>query len=145
MNKISFFEVDIKSSLKGRRKLKDFLGEIFIEENKSIEQVNIIFCSDEYLLSLNKKHLNHHYYTDTLTFPLSDNPEAIKGEIYISVERVRENSISFGVPYYTELVRVIIHSCLHLCGYMDKPEKEITKMNNKQELYVNRWIVSRGA
>lgn len=103
-----------------------------------MERVDIIFCSDEYLLSLNIRFLKHNYYTDTLTFILVPNP--IIADIYISTERVKENSSALNINKELELTRVIIHSCLHLCGYKDKPIKEASKMIILQEKYLNEWL-----
>ncbi len=95
------------------------------------------------MLRLNRNFLNHNYYTDTLTFNHSTNPEYVIGEIYISIQRIKENSKAFSVSCQNELTRVIIHGCLHLCGYKDKPKIQRVKMLQKQEEYLNLWDVSR--
>ena len=139
MSKISFYDLGISSKLIAKRKLIKFLHQIFKEENTSVEKADIIFCTDKYLLSLNRNFLAHNFYTDTLTFPLSNKHKPVIGEIYISVDRVRYNSKVFGHPFQNELVRVIIHSVLHLCGYQDKPLEKSKKMILKQEEYLKRW------
>ena len=87
--------------------------------------------------------LKHNYYTDTLTFLFSNPNDPIVGEIYLSVDRIKANAKTIKIPYQRELVRVIIHSCLHLCGYEDKPKKSFQIMDRIQEEYVKRWNVSR--
>ena len=139
MSKISFYDLGVSSKLIAKRKLNDFLQFLFKEENTSLEKVDIIFCNDKYLLNLNHNFLAHDFYTDTLTFPLSNNKEPVIGEIYISIDRVRYNCKAFRHPYQNELVRVIIHSVLHLCGYEDKPLNKCKKMILKQEEYLKNW------
>ena len=143
LKKINFRELYIRSSLFERRALKKFLISIFDKELHGVETINIIFCTDVYLHSLNKRFLNHDYYTDTLSFLLSTPLTPIVGDIYISVDRVSENAKNLNILYKTELLRVIIHSCLHLCGYTDKPKKAFNKMYRVQEMYLKEWFVSR--
>jgi len=90
--------------------------------------LNYIFCNDTYLLHMNKEYLNHDTLTDIITFDLSDNKNELQGEIYISVERVKENAEKFGVSYNDELHRVIFHGALHLCGFKDKKKEDIAEM-----------------
>jgi probable rRNA maturation factor len=123
--------------------LKDFFFFLFASEKKLVEKVDIIFCSAQHLLKLNKKHLNHNYHTDTLTFLLSNKGEAIVGEVYLSISQIRKNAKVYQSSYQKELLRVMIHGCLHLCGYKDKPESGARKMERKQEKYLLRWYVSR--
>ena len=99
---------------------------IFLSENKKLSQVSFIFISDEEILELNRKHLQHDYYTDILTFDLSESQESIFSEIYISIDRVRENAKQLNTPSSQELLRVIVHGVLHLCGYGDKKKSEIS-------------------
>ena len=113
------------------------------KEKKSVERVDVIFCNDEFLLSLNKRFLDHHYNTDTLSFLLSVIKQPISGELYLSIDRIRDNAKSLNIPYQTELLRVIIHSCLHLCGYDDKSRSARIKMEKLQESYLTLWFVSR--
>lgn len=143
LKKINFRETQIKSLLINRRVLKTFLISLFERESYKIDVVDIIFCTDEFLLYLNKTFLNHDYYTDTLSFLLSSSHEPIRGEIYISIDRVKDNANLLNIPYKTELLRVIMHSCLHLCGYSDTSNKGSNKMQDLQERYLNEWFVSR--
>jgi rRNA maturation RNase YbeY len=140
---IFFNDLDIKSSLLQKGKFKDFITDIFRVENRRLERVDIIFCEDAYLLDLNNKFLNHNFYTDTLTFVLSKANQPILGEVYISIDRIKENSSDFRETYQNELARVVIHGCLHLCGYADKPKKEALLLIKRQEKYLRSWFVSR--
>jgi probable rRNA maturation factor len=120
-------------SLKERARLKLFIIDLFRREKKPLAELSFIFCSDQYLLEINRQFLQHDFYTDIITFPLSDPGQPISGEIYISVDRVRENAAAFGSSLKKELHRVIFHGALHLCGYKDKSprdEKLMRKMEN---------------
>jgi rRNA maturation RNase YbeY len=116
-------------------KVKEFLSELFMHEHKAVDSVNYIFCSDEYLLGVNKEFLQHSYYTDIITFDLSEG-STITGEIYVSIERVRDNALQFETTFRKELYRVLIHGVLHLVGYKDKTKSEIAIMRNKEEHYL---------
>jgi rRNA maturation RNase YbeY len=140
LNKIDFYDFNAKSNLLHKRLLKNFLFKLFEEQKQQIEKFDIIFCDDQYLRSLNKKFLNHDYYTDTLTFNLTTGKENRSGEAYISIDRVKDNAKSFGLKYQAEIVRVIIHCCLHICGYNDKSRKDLNKMNKIQDTYLRKWI-----
>ena len=101
-------------------------------EQQQISSLNYIFCSDEYLLTINKDYLNHDYYTDIITFDYSAE-QVVSGDIYISIDRVADNAKEFHVSFEEELMRVIAHGCLHLLGYKDKTEEEQTLMTKKEE------------
>lgn len=102
------------------------------EENQQISNLNYIFCSDEYLLNINRDYLNHDYYTDIITFDYTED-QTVAGDIYISTDRVAENANEFSVTFQEELMRVIAHGCLHLLGYKDKTDEEQTMMTKKEE------------
>lgn len=142
-NKIFFHDIGVSASLLRRKDLKDFLLTLFNKEGARLKRVDIIFCTDENLLSLNAEFLNHHYYTDTMSFILSNPEEPIIGEIYISIDRIRSNAKHYKKLYQNELCRVILHGCLHLCGYTDKPKKAADKMEALQEKYLKLFDVSR--
>lgn len=108
------------------------------EEGAEVERVDYIFCVDAYLIELNRAYLNHDTFTDILTFTLSPAGEAITSEIYISVERVRENAGKYGVSFETELHRVMIHGLLHLCGYEDGTPKQKKQMRSKEDYYLGK-------
>lgn len=113
---------------------KKWLDRVISEENKSVALLNYILCSDEYLLEINKQYLDHDYYTDIISFPLKEDP--IEGDIYISVDRVRENAMEFGATFQKELHRVMVHGLLHFIGYDDHAEEDIVIMREKEEHYL---------
>jgi probable rRNA maturation factor len=143
LDKIYFHDFNTKSNLRNKRLLKEFLLKLFKDFKVKIQQIDIVFCTDSYLRSINKKFLNHNYNTDTITFNYSEFSQALAGEGYISIDRVKENAASYGITYQEELIRVIIHSCLHLCGFLDKPKSNLLRMRKIQERYLQKWIVSR--
>lgn len=106
-------------------------------ENVKIGKINFIFCSDEFLYSLNKQYLKHNYYTDIITFDYSEN-KTLSADIYISVERVKENARIFKTPYRKELLRVIAHGMLHLCGYKDQSKSQQLTMRMKEDFYLQK-------
>ncbi len=138
--KISFhFQQTI--TLKQRKQLRVFLVEICKRENKRLESFSVVFCSDEELLQINRTYLKHDYYTDIISFDLSEKKEgAIEGEIYISVDRVRENASNFGSALNMELHRVIFHGLLHFCGYKDKTKAQQSKMRDKEDYYLGLYF-----
>jgi rRNA maturation RNase YbeY len=124
--------------------LKSFLLSLIQKEGKEVDHINIIFCDDTYLININKEYLKHDTYTDIITFELSLNNAPILSDIYISIERVKENARSYDSSFTKELHRVIFHGCLHLCGYKDKKNEEELKMREKENLYLNQYLVPRG-
>jgi metalloprotein, YbeY/UPF0054 family len=141
---IHFHFVDISINIKNRNQLKDYLKKIAKKEGYSIHQLTYIFCSDRYLLKLNQQFLKHNTLTDILTFPSSAVKEPISGEIYISVERIRDNARNYKTLINHELHRVIFHGLLHLCGYKDKSASDKELMRKKEDYYLNRYFVPRG-
>jgi rRNA maturation RNase YbeY len=125
-----------KMRLTERRRLKAFLKTIFKKEGKIVENLVYVFCSDKYLLKINQAFLRHNYYTDILTFDLSNTSKIIEGEIYISVDRVKENSKKLKINTNLELLRVIFHGALHLCGYSDKTKLQKKEMRKKEDKYL---------
>lgn len=130
-SKVCFF-YQTPVSLSGRQKLKRFIKAIFLKEKKELLCLNYIFCTDQQLLAINRQYLKHDYYTDIITFELSEKGKPIEGEVYISIDRVRDNAVSFGQPIYKEIHRVIFHGALHLCGYNDKTRVQAAKMRAKE-------------
>ena len=110
-----------------------------VVENEGFKEGNlsVVFCSDTYLLEINKAHLDHDYYTDLLTFSYNEN-NLINGDLFISVDRLKENAEVNNVEFLNELSRVVIHGVLHLCGYNDKTPEEITLMREKESDYLKR-------
>lgn len=131
-NKIKFF-FPYKTSLSDRTRLKSFIESVFRKEKTVLVGLNYVFCSDEELLKINRQFLQHNYYTDIITFDLSDPGGAIQAEIYISVERVKDNARQLGVTFRKELHRVIFHGVLHLCSYNDKKAQQQKEMRTKEE------------
>ena len=137
MGTITFNTHNIKFNLRDKLYLKTFLSRVFAEEAVAFKSVSYIFCSDEFLLKLNKEYLNHDTYTDIITFTLSNSPLDIVSEIYISIERVKENAERLKVPFENELNRVMIHGILHLCGYEDKTKEQKSVMRQKEDHYLS--------
>ena len=121
--------------------LTSWLSDTCVDELKVLEEVNLIFCSDEYLLKMNIEYLQHDYYTDIISFDYCED-DKILGDLFISKDRVLENSIDNNVSFELELQRVIVHGVLHLCGYKDKTDEEAALMRSKEDFYLSK-IVSR--
>ena len=138
MGAIYFVNHGINPHLKDTLLLKTTLASVFASEKVDFESVNYIFCKDEYLVNLNQKYLNHNTLTDILTFTYSDAFLPIISEIYISVERVKQNAKLFRVNYQNELQRVMIHGILHLCGYEDSSAEQKVIMRAKEDFYLSR-------
>ena len=143
MNIITFFTKDLEFSLAHKRKTKLWILCCIQQEKKEVNSIGYIFCSDDYLLTLNEKFLKHATLTDTITFNYSSNISQIEGEVFISVERVRENATKFSVPFEEEINRVMIHGALHLCGYNDKKDKEKSIMKRKEDKYLKLFHVEQ--
>lgn len=117
--------------------MQDFIPVIFKKEGKKLESLSFIFCSDNYLLEINKHFLKHDYYTDIISFDLSEPKSAlISGEIYISVDRVKENAKDMRISFEEEMKRVLFHGTLHLCGYRDKRKADVQQMRVKEDEYL---------
>ena len=136
MAEIVFQGADLKHRLIGKKVLQQLLVDLFRKEGRSLDNLSVVFCSDEYLLDMNRRFLQHDYYTDILTFDLSERHDNVIGELYISVDRVRENARGMGFSAKEEMWRVIIHGSLHLCGYKDKLKKQQLLMRQKEERYL---------
>lgn len=131
--KVSFIKHKVRFQLTDAKKLSGWIDSVAKKEKYKVASLTFVFCSDSYLLNMNKDFLNHDYLTDILTFDLSEKKNVISGEIYISVDRVKENALAFKVPFKTELHRVIIHGVLHLMGYSDKGKANTLKMREKED------------
>lgn len=137
-SKVYFFYEKRGFSLEKRGELKSFIEGLFKKEKKSLSSINYIFCSDKRLLEINRTYLQHDYLTDIITFDLSEGP-ATTAEVYISVDRVRENARTNQVSFKNELHRVIFHGALHLCGYKDKKKEETAQMRLKEDQYLSLY------
>ena len=135
---IHFFSEDISYTLKNKGLLRTWIKNTIIEEGFKLKELNFIFCSDNYLLSMNQEYLKHDTLTDIITFDNSENQREIVGDIFISLERIQENAQSFKVKTEDELHRVMIHGTLHLLGYADKGKEAKALMTDKENLYLSK-------
>ncbi len=138
MPAISFFEEDIQFKLKNKAQVRQWISNTVIAEGYRLKELTYIFCSDAYLLQINRQYLDHDTYTDIITFDNSEEEGRIIGDIFISIERIRENSAKFNVSETDELHRVIIHGVLHLLGYKDKTAVSKEKMTQKEDEYLSK-------
>ncbi|SHO62071.1 rRNA maturation RNase YbeY [Algoriphagus zhangzhouensis] len=136
---IHFFTEETPFQLKQKLNRKKWLKEIAKGENYSINDLNYIFCTDEYLYQINVEYLNHDTYTDIITFDNSEIENEIEADIFISVDRVKENASKLNVPIEDELSRVISHGLFHLMGYKDKKKAEAELMRSKEEFAINLY------
>ena len=132
---IEIQEINIESLELKVKQFNSFITPLLISEKKTEGDIVLIFCSDQYLLEINKKHLNHDYYTDIITFDYCVE-KIVSGDLYISIDRVKENSKTFNESFINELSRVVIHGVLHLCGYNDKTEADQKIMRNLENKYL---------
>ena len=135
-----YFYYQTKFNLGERTRLKKFIASIFRMEKKPLVRLNYIFCNDRQLLKINQQYLGHDFYTDIISFGLTEGTEPVEGEIYISIDRVRENAANLQIGFREELLRVIFHGALHLCGYRDKTRQEIKRMRNAEDLYLSKYF-----
>ena len=137
MAEIRFFNEDIIYIIRNKAAVRKWIGKAITKEGFRLKELNYIYCSDAHLCKMNVHYLHHHTYTDIITFNLSENKKEVAGEIYISINRVRDNATLFKVPLRDELHRVMIHGVLHLCGYKDKSPGEVKRMRNKEDYYLS--------
>ena len=135
---IQFCTEDITFSLKEKLKHKAWLNEVAKQEGKKILELSYVFCSDEYLLKINQEYLNHDTLTDIVTFDNTEDPKKIEGDIFISIDRVKENGEKLGTSE-TELERVMVHGLLHLLGYKDKKKEDKALMTEKEDFYIKQY------
>lgn len=141
MNEVQFFFLQPVSVLKQRNTLKSFLAKTASKEGRPIDSLNIIFCSDDYLLNINKQFLNHDYFTDIITFDLSESKKGpLSAELYISYERVKDNAHQLKTTFSKELHRVIFHGLLHLLGYKDKSTKDQMEMRQMEDKLLAKYF-----
>ena len=136
MQNIRFFTEDIQFELKQKNKLRKWIESVLVQNKKKAESINYIFSSDQYLLDINKQYLNHNYFTDIITFNNASAQESLQADIFISVERVKDNAKSLKTPFTDELHRVMIHGILHLIGFDDKTGQGKTEMRKKENHYL---------
>ncbi len=137
---ISFNKADANATLANRVALKSFIEKRVKKEGYTIDSLTYVFCSDKYLLKINKDFLSHDYYTDIISFDLSEVPGQLIGEVYISVDRVKDNAKTHGTSLKEELHRVIFHGALHFCGYKDKKPTDAKKMREMEDLWLKAYL-----
>jgi rRNA maturation RNase YbeY len=138
MPAIHFFEEDITYKLKNKTAVRQWVTETIQAEGFKLKELTYVFCSDSYLLQINQQYLDHDTYTDIITFDNSEIADTIVGDIFISIDRIRENALKFSKTEADELHRVIIHGALHLLGYTDKTALAKKKMTLKEDFYLNK-------
>ncbi len=138
MADIHFFKEDVRFNLLSQTRLRKWIG-LAVRQNKfQLKELNFIFCSDHYLLNLNKKFLGHNFFTDIITFDNSEDRKSVAGDIFISYDRVKSNATEFKVPVKDELHRVMIHGVLHLLGYSDKTKKAQELMRKSEDEWLSK-------
>lgn len=135
-----YFFFETKVNLKNRIALKEFIRSIFKREGRKFSSLNYIFCTDNQLLKINRQFLQHDFYTDIISFELSNKQESLKGEVYISVDRVKENATYHSEPFQRELHRVLFHGALHFCGYKDKTKTDASIMRKREDKYLKEYL-----
>jgi probable rRNA maturation factor len=133
LSRITFkVEENFDFNLEKKTNVKNWLKKVAQKEGKTVGNISYLFCTDEYLLQVNRQFLNHDFYTDIITFDYSEKKK-IEGEIFVSIDRVKENAVKFKQPFQKELMRTIVHGVLHLCGYKDKNRADEKTMRMKEE------------
>ena len=140
MSKVHFSYADRQLNISNKTSLKLFIETIFKKEKKQLGSIRYVFCSDDFLLELNRTSLNHDYYTDIITFDLSEPNQPIESEVYVSIDRVKDNAQNQSFSFKEELSRVVFHGALHLCGYKDKKKEDILIMRKKEDYYLKQFI-----
>jgi len=133
---IRFHVEDIEFSWKNKRLLSNWIKEAVVMEGRTVGEINVILCSDNYLIDMNKRFLNHDYYTDIITFDYSVE-NTISGDLYISYDRVEDNASALGVSSQNEIYRVVIHGVMHLAGYSDKSKRQKQTMRERENFYLS--------
>ena len=139
---IHFFSEEIPYTLKEKLNRKRWLTKIATNAGFKIKELNYVFCSDEYLYQMNRDYLKHDTYTDIITFDNSEKKDDIEGDIFISIDRVRENAKTLAQEVETEINRVLAHGLLHLMGYKDKTQEEAALMRLKEEESIKLYVLS---
>ena len=134
---INFFNEDIDFKFKDKNNFKVWLKKVAEKEGFRITDLNYIFCSDQYLHKVNLEYLNHDTYTDIITFDNSEDESTIEGDIFVSIERITDNSKTLNTPFDEEIKRVIVHGLLHLCGYDDHSIEDKTEMRRLESEYIS--------
>jgi probable rRNA maturation factor len=133
---IEFHQEDLNATIKNKRNIKSWVQNSVEKEGKTLGDITLVFTSDDYLLQMNREHLDHDYYTDIITFDYVED-DLISGDLFISYDRVKDNAQENKTLLQDELERVIIHGVLHLCGYKDKSPKDKALMTSKEDFYLS--------
>ncbi len=133
---IHYFKEDVAFPDLKRRIINAWIKKVIDSEGKICGNLSFIFCSDDYLLEINRKYLNHDYLTDVITFDYV-NGNVIEGDIFLSIDRIKENSKEYNTTFKSELERILIHGVLHLLGYKDKSKADKDLMTFKEDIYLN--------
>lgn len=141
--KVSFNYDDRTLAVNHKRKIQSFIASIFKGENRKLNRLGYVFCSDDNLLQINRSFLQHDFYTDIITFDLSENREEIIGEVYVSVDRIKDNAKTLKVSFEDEALRVLFHGALHLCGYKDKKKADVAIMRKMEDHYITLYKSKR--
>ena len=136
------FNYELLFQLENEDNFSEWIKKVIQSEGKQLGEVNYVFCDDDYLLDINKQYLDHDYYTDIISFDYTEG-NVISGDIFISVDRIKENADEFNVTFDNELKRVIIHGILHYCGYKDKSDSEEQLMRLKEEQKIEMFHVKQ--
>ena len=142
---IFFNNADKSTSLRSRTELKTFINKQCLKEGVHIKTLQYVFCSDAFLLDINKRFLNHNFYTDIISFDLSEQNGSLIGDVYISIDRVKENAKTEGNLYTHELLRVIFHGALHFCGYKDKKPADQKTMRSMEDKWLKAYLKTIGS
>jgi len=134
---IQFFSEEVDFSLDDESLIRDWILNVVRSETLDAGVINLIFCNDVYLLDLNQRFLERDTLTDVIAFDYGEEGNEVSGDIFISIDRVRENALSYGLPAHLEVHRVIIHGILHLCGYRDSAAVEKAEMRSKEDKYLS--------
>lgn len=134
---ISFHVIDTAFKLPQQQLLRRWLRDVIVNENFTLFTLSFIFCSDSYLIQVNRQYLQHDYFTDVITFSYNPGSNQIEGDIFVSIERVRENAIHLAIPFFNELHRVMLHGVLHLTGYNDSTSAQILQIREKEDYYLS--------
>jgi rRNA maturation RNase YbeY len=135
VKELEIFYEDIQPLKLQNKHIKECINTLIVSELKHFGEISIILCSDKYLLDVNVKYLNHNYFTDIITFNYVEG-NTVSGDLFISIDRVKENALEYSVTWIKELYRVILHGILHLVGYNDKSDSEQKIMREKEDYYL---------
>ncbi len=136
---INFHSESIDFKVANPIKTKRWLKSVIEAEGFGLSEINYIFCDDEYLHKINVEYLDHDTLTDIITFDNSEDEELVEGDIFVSIERIKDNANDFNTSFEHEFRRVIVHGVLHLCGYYDKTDEDEKQMRAKEDHYINLW------